>query len=194
MDSEKRQTFEKIAGMLVIGVPDVQIAEVMSLSAGRIAQIKQSDEFKPFLAEAATERLQEQAEINEGWDKVEREALKIVTDVLKYNKNPDYALKAAMVANRATRKGSVGNQPLPTAMGERVVIHLNANFVGKLQQLSIGKAEIGTSNLQDALAVSQSQQKKVNLLAPGQVKKLLLDEKENADIIDDIDFGTFEVA
>lgn len=196
MATEVEVNYQKIASMIAAGVPQVQIAEVMNMSEGRISQIKEDEKFQEFLAIEIAKRYEVEQEINEGWDEVERKALKIVTDTLKYNRSPDFALKAAMVANRATRKGVNGNQPLPANMGNRVVINLNQNFVGKLQNLSVhtngSPSQVGKSLRE---LIHENSQKRSNLLAPGQVKKLLLeDNKVPGDILSDVDFsGELEV-
>lgn len=193
MSALDKARYEKIANMMVMGVAQTQIAEVMSISEGRISQLLQEDEFKKILEEKMLLRQVEMQEINQGWDDVETKALRIVQDNLKHNKNPDFALKAAMVANRANRRGgNGGNAPLPAAMGERVLIKLQGTFINKL--MNVGGVPVTQASLRDL--INSSQQKRVNLLAPGQVKKLLQDEKENEDnfdpqmvVLEDIDLS-----
>lgn len=183
--------WEKIAGMLAVGVPDVQIADVVGISVGRITQLKSDEQFQQILEKKLIERAKEVNELNEGWDAVEKRALEIVQTSLKSNRNPDFALRAAMVANRATRRGGNGNVPLPTQMGERVLIQLKGTFVNRLQMLSASPEQV--DNLQ-ALLQDQQKQKRVNLLPPGQVKKLLLDEVENPQEVVVEDLGEFKIA
>jgi hypothetical protein len=198
MQSDERD--RKIAKMLVIGVPQIQIAEVMGLSEGRISQIKEEEGFKRIYEECLIEDFRKHEDLNNGWDSIEKKALEIILSVLQYNKNPDYALKAAMVANRANRRGdgsANGNVPLPTNMGERVVIHLHQNFVGRLQQLNveaIGAVDTQGKTLKDLIRANEKKQ--VSMLGPQAVKKLLTKKRgpDDEDLLADLDMEELMVA
>lgn len=173
MEKELLDKYDRIASMVAMGVPDTQIAEAVALSPGRISQIKDDTVFQEMLAAKYAARMEENAQFDSSWDSVEKQSLKVLNDTLKYNRNPEFALKVAMVANKAQRRGQQ-NVTLPTHMGDRVVINLNASFVGKLQQINTGQVNVEQRLkpvlLQDS---SDNDMKKVNMLAPGQVDTLL---------------------
>jgi hypothetical protein len=186
LDSDK---LERIAEMLAVGVPQNQIAEAMGISEGRITQLKEQPEFKEWLAEKSAKRFQEIQDVNDGWDNIERKAIETIRKKLNTTFDPDYALRAAMVANRATRKGVGGNVPLPAQMGDRVTLQLNQTFVGRMQNLSlVGESIKDIKSLKDILS-----HKRVNLMAPQQVKNLLLDPIENKDKVEAEGMGAIEL-
>lgn len=176
--AEDQERLQRIVGMAVLGVPDAQIAEVVGCDPSRVAQLRQSEAFKELYAETMAERIAEKAAVDEGWDDVEKRALEIVSNTLKFSKNPDYALKAAMVANRAQRRAaSPGNNALPGDMGARVVINLNQTFVDKLQNVAAGHQQFVKANRPDVDLASGEIEgqvtKRVSLLSPASVEKLL---------------------
>lgn len=186
MGSQQEDMYLKIAGMLAAGVAETQVAEAVGLSPGRISQLKEEPDFIPFLSAAQSKRAAEAMEVNDGWDSIERLALKTLQRNLTHNTNPDFALRAAMIANRAIRKGGVGNNQLtaPPA-GGAVIINLNAAFVSALsgtssreanEAIAITKANISapatpdTTQGQTAIASQLEQAMQGALLRPQPVK------------------------
>lgn len=179
LTGEEKTTFDRIVAMCAMQVPAVQIAEAVGLSEGRISQIKETDEFKQALAIELAKRLEERQELDDGWDGIEKKAIGIVADNLKWNKNPEFALKAALIANKAVRRNSQFNQPLPTNMGQRVVINLSQTFVQKLKDSSaeemktVAAVDVGQGpNGRPQLEGENGAKKVVNLLAPAAVEEM----------------------
>lgn len=179
MDTAVKDAIERLASMIAAGIPQTQIAEALGLSEGRISQLKDTDEFRTALAEKQAAKFEEQQELNDGWDSVERRALKVVVDNLKWNNNPDFALKAAMVANRATRRG--GNQTLPTNMGSHAVINLSVNFLQKLQGLRMPAME---SDEVSETGEVNSPSKTSDLMSPDGIATLLAPRCDDAGVAD----------
>lgn len=175
LSGEDKDRLERIVAMAAMGVPEGQIADAVGISAGRLTQIKQNELFQEALSKEMAKRLKERADLDQGWDGVEKAALQIVHDTLKWNKNPDFALKAAMLANRAVRRGgSMLNQPLKSDAGPRVVINLNPTFIQRLQEANngaISMAQIDQKTIDGNLQTAPMKQ--VNLLQPGRVEQLL---------------------
>jgi len=125
---------EKIAKMVMANVPQNQIAAACGVSEGRITQLMETNEYKFIEQEVAVAKFEESQLINQGWDSVEALGVKSTIVALRNNPDPDFALKAAVVANKAIRRGTFENNPIPQSAGVRAVIHLNPVFVDKLQQ------------------------------------------------------------
>jgi len=125
---------EKIAKMVLVSVPQNQIAAACGISESRISQIVSLPEYKLIEQEVAIQKFEESDLINQGWDSVEALGVKHTIIALNNNPEPEFALKAAIVANKAVRRGSFSQNPIPQSAGIRAVIHLNPVFVGKLQQ------------------------------------------------------------
>lgn len=150
---------EKIARMDAIGVPQKEIAGAVGLSEGRISQILDTDEYKVLKASFTTEAYEKNQSLNEGWDLLEAESLNRLLERLQWCSDPDFALKAAAVANRANRRGNA-NQPIDGRMGVRAVIHLKQTFINRLQQINVNGSDI--SNLP---------QKEIDVMPPGDLEK-----------------------
>jgi hypothetical protein len=135
LDASTQRQYEKIAAMALHGFPQTAIAEACALSDGRISQIMSDPAYQAIYAAKAADAFEEQQLRNQGWDAVEDRALSVVVKNLEWNKDPEFALKAAMIANKANRRGSLpGAAPLYAAQaaGARVVINLQQKFVTKL--------------------------------------------------------------
>ena len=126
---------EKIAKMVMVNVPQNQIASACGVSESRISQLMSTQEYKEIEQSIAVLKFQEDELINQGWDGVEALGVKSVLVALKNNPEPDFALRAAVMANKAVRRGNFRNQPINAqSAGVRAVIHLNPVFVDKLNQ------------------------------------------------------------
>lgn len=135
LSAEEQLAYEQIAAMLTYGVPQKSIAEAMGLSEGRISQIVADPRFAEYKSNALAESLAKSKSLDDGWDAIEQMALGVVAENLKYNKDPEFALKAASLSNRASRRGQNATINAPAA-GERVVLNLNQTFLGQLQELN----------------------------------------------------------
>lgn len=159
---------EKLLNMAVMDVPQVQMAAVFGVTEGRISQIVNSEEFKRQLAERKAEDYEKSKTLNEAWDRAEALALNNLLNNLSWNTDPQHSLRVAALANRAQRRGNV-NQPLDGRLGTRAVINLRQTFIARVQQ----------NNFDRERAVQELPQKDVNVMAPGDVEKNLLDNQTN---------------
>ncbi len=125
---------EKVAKMVLANVPQNQIAAACGVSEGMISQVINTTEYKTIEQVLAVEKFEESQLINQGWDSVEALGVKTTIMALQNNPEPDFALRAAVVANKAIRRGTHNQNPIPQSAGVRAVIHLNPTFVNKLQQ------------------------------------------------------------
>jgi len=134
--------YERIANMMLLQVAHAQIAETMGVAVEIIEQIKNREDFNVVFARV-NEQFEAQLEIDTDWDSVEARALKILTENLMWNKDPEFALKAASVSNKAVRRNRTnGNQPLPAKVGTRINISLSGGFVEQMQVLDGESTEV----------------------------------------------------
>lgn len=170
LDAATRDKYEKIANLLLLDVPYVQIAAITGLSESRISQLKSDQEFLPIYSAKASEKVEEEVLLNDGWAAIETHALAGVLNQLKFGHDPEYALKAAMIANKATRRGSArANQTIPNELGQRIVLNLPENFVGRIQA-----GEVTTTNGKvAAFSIELAAGKFEQVLAPSRVSELL---------------------
>ena len=127
------ERLEKIARMALFDVPYKQIAHAIGVTEGRVTQLMETEEYKDILEKLAAENFEKHDSMNGAWDTIEAVALNNIMDHLNWSKDADFALKAAAVANRATRRGQINNRAIDGRTGVRAVIHLSAQFVEKLQ-------------------------------------------------------------
>lgn len=160
------EKMQKLARMELGGVPRKQTAMAMGVSEGRISQLIATEEYQEQAEAIAQAKFQENELVNKGWDSVEAMGLKNVVTALQNDPDPDFALRAAVVANKASRRGSQHqNNPIAQAAGAKAVIHLNANFVDKLQQ--------NTFNITERKNELAENQKDSNFLGARNVQELL---------------------
>jgi len=132
MDIKK---LEKIAKLVLVQVKQNQIALVCGVSESSISQIISSKEYKEVEQVMLVEKAEQMSLLDEGWDGVEALGVKRVLQELQQNPDPEFALKAAVVANKAIRRenSSFKNKPIAADQGVRATIHLNPVFVDKMQ-------------------------------------------------------------
>lgn len=181
----------KLARMVEQGVPNGQIAAIIGLTEDSLANVFKTDEFRHAEAFVAEEAFTMRQQLSAGWDGVEEFALSTVLGHLQSPApDPDYALKAAAIANKAVRHGKKnGNHPIEAAGNLQSVITLNATYVNKVQ-----------NNFQVSERVLEEMPKKqTDMLSVNGVKSLLGMTKELSheavsvkQVADDIDAAIWD--
>ena len=137
-ERDKIRFFEKIAKMELMGVPRSQICEAVNLSEGRLSQIINSEPaYQRVAQQLSIEEFDKLDTLNSGWDMVESLSVAQIVQSLQLSHDPDFALRAATLANKAQRRGAY-NKPIGAngVGGQTVRLSLNANFVEKLNQVT----------------------------------------------------------
>ncbi len=174
---------EKMARMALFDVPLTQIAKAISVSDETITELMNTDTYQNILAEITTEYFEQNQGLNDGWNSIEALALTQVIETLKWTKDPDYALRAATMANRASRRGDVKQQPIDGQTGARAVINLTANFIDKLQQFNV---EHVNGNGNGKIVNNEPAQKESDFMVPEKVEKLFVAPRERIKKPEDI--------
>lgn len=192
---DKAALFEKIAGMCVRKVSDTQIADICGITHDQLLQIKEIAEYREVYSKCAEAYYIDKDLMDQGWDAIENLGMATVIKKLKMTGDPEFALKAAVLANKANRRNiAPGNEPIPARTGQGVVLHLHGNFIERLQiaasaesqhnvppaaQMIDGIAEVVRepkkkieNGLEDPEDSDVSMQKFVNMLEPGRVERL----------------------
>lgn len=173
----ERAKLEKMARMVLFDVPEEQIAKAVGVP--EIADALESKEFKDILSGISTEYFEQNQQLNDGWNSIEALALGTIVDTLVWSKDPDFALRAAAVANKAHRRGDVSQQPINGQAGARAVINLTANFIQKLQQFNVGTGKPAVNgDGSDAVVVNgKPAHKDTDYMVPEKVEKLFVVNK-----------------
>lgn len=123
----------RVAGMKNAGMPDDQIATACGVSVDILAKIYEKDSYKQEMAKLVEGEFDKFTTLNEGWDMVENLAINKVLDHVSKMPDPEFALRAAAMANKANRRGRHNNQPIAAIPNGQVTIHLTANFADRMQ-------------------------------------------------------------
>ncbi len=161
---------EKLARMRSSGMTNVDIAQATGLSESRVSQIFETKEFLAIQEVIGAEQFEQQELVNSGWDSVEALGISKVVETLQANPDPDFALRAAVVANKATRRGNYKNNPIAQRAGVKAVIVLNNTFVERLRS---NTTVLGETDKEKSAQSLVEQKKAVNFLSPNEVQDLL---------------------
>lgn len=157
------QAINRIAKMEYLGVSRSQIAKACGKTEAEIESLMEKSIFKQQLQIIAAEDFDKMDTLNGGWDMVENLAMGKVVDHLEKVPDPDFALRAAAIANKAVRRGKHENQPIGMQANTQAVINVSLQFADKLQQ-----------NFQvEARDEKELMQKDDNFLPPKNVETLL---------------------
>jgi len=166
-EMKKQEQLGKLARMKAAGMQAVDIAAATNLSESRLSQIFSSEEYLTIAEVVSSEQFEQQEMVNQGWDGIEALGITRVLEALDSDPDPDFALKAAALANKAVRRGAHQNNPInPVGAGLKAVVVLNNTFIENLR----GNAVLGEKSTEANLT---NQKKAVNFLAPKCVQDLL---------------------
>lgn len=168
-------TRRRVAALAAFGLLDQQIADVQLLTVEQVIVCKKCDEYIEAYAKSVNERMQMQMDLAEGWDAVEERALSQVYQTLEYNRNPQFALLAARIANQAKRSQSQGQDQrvIDNAPVNNVItLNLNKVYINNVQ-----KSEIPIVN-QEKRALADIPKKRFDVPNPKQVENLLSPQKK----------------
>lgn len=163
-----QEAIDRIAKMDFAGVSENQIAAACNISVGKLSELQETEKYKISLANIASESFEKADVLNGGWDMVENLAMNKVVDHLQRLPDPDYALKAAALANKAVRRGQHGNNPIAVQPGQQAIINVSLSFADKLQQAFVINPQ----------APKQLKKKDNNFLPPKAVNALLTKKVE----------------
>lgn len=164
MTDPKLQTaLERVAAMKSQGIADDQIANACGIELDVLLKIYEKQAFKDQLAKLSSEAFDKHTTLNEGWDIVENLGMNKVIEHLQKMPDPEFALRAAAMANKAQRRGRHNNNPINAIPNGQVTIHLQANFADKMaSNFSISERK-----------PEEVKQKDNNFLPPKSVQQLL---------------------
>lgn len=162
-NTQLQAAIERIAKMDHAGVSISQIAQACNIDDVKLVELMETPKYKEALASIAAETFDKMDVLNGGWDMVENLAMNKVVDHLQRAPDPDYALKAAALANKAIRRGKHENNPIGLQPNNQAIINVSLQFADKLQQnFQINQTE-----------VKELKKKDDNFLPPKSVSRLL---------------------
>lgn len=142
LNGNKQPVLERIAKLAFSEVPDEQIADVMGCSVSELKEFMLDEDYKKIYADYVVEKYESKETRNVAWDDIESTSLAYLMGNLdSYQRDADFLLKTAMIANKAQRR-QASNQPINGQAGEMVaVLHLQQTFIQTLQQYGVGTGD-----------------------------------------------------
>ena len=181
MSEQLDEKMLKLARMVEQGVAEKELATIFGTTQESLSGVLASEGYVNALAHVQEESFSKQELLNNGWDGIEEFAMGTVLSHLQGpTPDPDYALRAAALANKAVRRGKHVNDPIVVQPNMQSVIQLNANYIGKLEQ-TFNVAERPPARIEKA---------ETNMLSVQGVKKLLGSGEKvvtEALVVDDLD-------
>jgi hypothetical protein len=130
---QTNEAFERIVALDAKKVPHEQIALVLGIDSEKLLAIMDSEGYQTALAIKEEQDVLKYDTLNDGWDIVENLAVNRVIETLEKNSDPDFAMKAATLANKAQRRGKHVNAPLNAQPNMQTIIQVTQNFASALQ-------------------------------------------------------------
>jgi hypothetical protein len=179
---------EKIVKLINYGATNAEIAQATGLEEAEIVQVRAMPAFIAKLADSAYEEFDNFTTMNDAWDKLEQMSLVNVLQVVEYNKDPDFNLKVAMLANKAQRRGLKTNKPIQATAPTRTVIVMNQQFVELLQADGRNRAVI-TGESTSVIEQIENNVKSQDFLNPEKVERMLHPENHMRNAIAGIEIN-----
>lgn len=130
--TEIPDAFVVIAKHQVLGLSNEQIAETLGAEESDITECEQDELFKQCKQFIGGIAASEKAQQTTGWDAIENIAIQGIMKRLHLERDPEFLLKVAAVANRATRRASQPNTLDPAVRGEKRTITLTSRLISKI--------------------------------------------------------------
>lgn len=156
---------DRIARMKYAGVSHDQIATACGIDVAMVEDLLEKKEVQDRIAELSADAFDKFETVNDAWDMVEMTAVSEVYKELDARPDPEFALKAATLANKAQRHNRNDSRHNHVAMqpNQQAVIQVAIGFAQSLQQ----NFQVQTRD------VSELKKKDDNFLPPKKVQELL---------------------
>lgn len=140
--------YEKLVAQFIelrtSGAPKQVIMDALGLTEDDYSKLASREDIKLKVSETEIKRAKTNATFDANWDTVENLALKAVAQELKFNPDPEYALKAAAVANKAVRRRR--EDALIAAKTGQVYSQVNTNNIAILNLPKVFMQQLKTES------------------------------------------------
>lgn len=196
--SETDAKLRRKAGVLAaFGLVDRAIADALLISLEQVSIIKETQEFRESCAKQTYERTQRLIDLEEGWDGIESAGVAQVLQHLQFSSDPEYALRAALMANKASRRSPTSFDRVIDAskVGNVITLTVNKNYItqvtnngdpsnGIIETQARTQGEVprkasdvsSPTRLTEILQVQTTQEKEQRLMALAETVGISIDE------------------
>jgi hypothetical protein len=161
-----------VAKNAVLGLDDESIRDILGCEAGDLAQVKADPLYEKIRLIVAATHAQTSIDQSSGWDHLENLYLKRLIERAPLERDPEFLLRAAMVANKAQRRvghSANGGTLNPAERNGRTAITLTRTLVQRIQQggrvVEAQQSETRQLNISDGSIVNPSFDEVDQLLA-----------------------------
>ena len=118
----------------VLGTPAETIMEIFACTREELSALESSETYQFVRKYVAAQYAKQELEQGEGWDTLESQSLNRLIERMKTERDPDFLLRVAAVANKAERRRSRTNRPavLDPSRAGRTVITLTERLTQRL--------------------------------------------------------------
>lgn len=135
LSKEIPATYVIIAKHDVYGMDSESIAEVLSCSVAEVEEVKADQVYKDVRLYIGAVAAQQRVDQSAGWDAIEGMAIENLIKRLPYEKDGDFLLRVAAVANRAQRRQATQANVLdPTRQNGKTVVRLTERLMQRFTQ------------------------------------------------------------
>ena len=139
---EVPEIFVIIAKHSVLGVDSESIMELLSCTAEDLREVEEHEDYKAIRQYIAGRYAEMSVSQTTGWDQIENQAIENLLKRLPFEKDSEFLLRAAAVANKATRKHQKDSGILdPSIRTGRTVITLTRRLTQRLNGPGAGMEE-----------------------------------------------------
>lgn len=150
------ELFVIIAKNDVSEMDDESLAMLLGASTEEIKDIKQDELYKQVRLLVASEYMKGLTERDQGWDDIERAAIATLSQRLKHDRDPEFNLRVAAVANKAVRRVAPSGPKVldPAAQQTRIPLTLTRRIVQKISNDGASIEETREISVLDGSAVT----------------------------------------
>lgn len=133
LGKEVPETYVVVAKHSVMGSTAESICEVLNCSREELAELENDSLYKEVRQVIGAIQLQSRADSETGWDALEAMAVKKLVEKINFEKDSEFLLRVAAVANKAQRRVTPQHGVLdPSGGGQRATINLTTRFMQRL--------------------------------------------------------------
>lgn len=124
----KFEDVERAAKLMAANVSMEEIANVLSLSLADFQELTLDEGFLELYHKAKAAKVEQEISLDENWDSVELNSIRALSEIVKWNRDPNLLMRVAAIANKASRRKSDHNKPIVPREGVQVSLHFAPSF------------------------------------------------------------------
>lgn len=132
LEIEIPEIYVVIAKHRVLGLDSTAVAEILGVDLKDVMEVESSEEYQLVRTHIGAIYASTQSEKIHGWDGLESVALQKLNERLRFEKDPEFLLKVAVMANKANRRGGSDMGVLDPAKASRTAVTITARLVQRM--------------------------------------------------------------